>query len=91
MTQITRSLVKDMKYPMGDTVLSELWRLIKSRWIDRLFNANGEEKKRGLLQKAWNDMSYYGDLGKVLEPIIRQVISEKPKEVDEDDKSEDED
>ena len=58
-----------MKYPMEDTVLSELWFLIKSRWIDRLFNAKGEEKKRRLLQNAWKDMSYYGELGKSLEPI----------------------
>lgn len=36
-------------------------------------------------------MSYYGALGKALEPIIRQVISEKPKDADEDDRSEDED
>ena len=93
MTKITRGLVKDMKYPIEDTVLSDLWLLIKSRWIDRLFNANGEEKKRGLLQKAWKDMSYYGTLGKALEPIIRQVISEQPKveEEDEEVKSEDDD
>ena len=38
-------------------------------------------------------MSYYGNLGKALEPIIRQVISEQPKveEEDEEEKSEDDD
>ena len=82
MTKITRGLVKDMKYPIEDTVISELWLLIKSRWIDRLFNTKGEEKQRELLQNAWKNMSYYGTLGKALNPIIRQVISEQPKEKD---------
>ena len=95
MTKITRGLVKDMKYPIEDTVISELWFYIKSRWIDRLFNANDEEKQRDLLQKTWNKMSYYGSLGKALEPIIRQVISEQPKvqdeEEEEDVRSEDSD
>ena len=94
MTKITRGLVKDMKYPIEDTVISELWFYIKSRWIDRLFNANDEEKQRDLLQKTWNKMSYYGSLGKALEPIIRQVIAEQPKvqdEEEEDVRSEDSD
>ncbi len=82
MIKITRGLVKDMKYPIEDTVISELWFLIKSRWIDRLFNTKGEEKQRELLQNAWKNMSYYGTLGKALNPIIRQVISEQPKEKD---------
>ena len=70
---------------MADTFLSDLWYLIKSHWIDRLFTGNGEEQQYQKLHDAWEKMSYYGELGKALEPIVRQVISELPKEKDEDD------
>ena len=90
MTKIVRTVVKDIKYPNEDTVLSELWFLIMSRWINRLFLGNKEEKKRDQLRNAFQKMSYYGTLGEELAPIIRQVISEQPKEK-EDEESEDED
>ena len=90
MTKIVRAVVKDIKYPNEYTVLSELWFLIMSRWINRLFLGNKEEKKRDQLRNAFQKMSYYGTLGEELAPIIRQVISEQPKEK-EDEESEDED
>ena len=89
MTKIARGLIKGTKYPMEDTFLSDLWFLIKTYWIDRLFTGNGEEKQYQKLHDAWKNMSYYGELGKALGPIIRQVISELPKEKDDDDDDDD--
>lgn len=83
--RITRALVKDQKYPMEDTLFSDLWYLIKSHWINRLFNKKGEEKQREQLQDAWSAMSFYGKLDDALRPIVRQVISEQPKEKEDED------
>ena len=92
MTRIARGFIKGTKYPMADTFLSDLWYLIKSHWIDRLFTGNGEEKQHEKLQDAWKKISYYGELGEALRPIVRQVLSELPKEKDEDeDVAEDDD
>lgn len=92
MTKIVRAVVKDIKYPNEENVLSELWFLIMSRWINRLFLGDKEEKKRDQLRNTFQKMSYYGTLGEELAQIIRQVISEQPKiveeEVEEEDRSE---
>ena len=57
--------------------------MILSRWINRLFNTQEEEKERDQLRNTFQKMSYYGTLGEALAPIIRQVISEQPKKVEE--------
>ena len=82
MTKIVRAVIKDIKYPNEENVLSEVWILILSRWINRLFNTQEEEKERDQLRNTFQKMSYYGTLGEALAPIIRQVISEQPKKVE---------
>lgn len=89
MTKIVRAVIKEIKYPNEENVLSELWFLINSRWINRLFLGDKEEKKRNQLRNAFQKMSYYGTLGEELAPIIRQVISEQPKIVEEEVEEED--
>lgn len=37
-------LYREIKYPNEENVLSELWFLINSRWINRLFLGDKEEK-----------------------------------------------
>ena len=82
-------LYREIKYPNEENVLSGLWFLINSRWINRLFLGDKEEKKRNQLRNAFQKMSYYGTLGEELAPIIRQVISEQPKIVEEEVEEED--
>ena len=83
MLKITRGLVKGTKYPTENTLFSDLWVLIQSHWLNRLFRADGEEKQYELLKKAWSNMSFYGTLGEELRQIVQQVISEQPKEKEE--------
>ena len=82
MLKIIRGYVKNVKYP-GEGVLTDIRLLIGSHWINRLFTGENEKQQYSLLHKVWGDMSEYGKLGEALRQLVKQVISELPKEKDE--------
>ena len=78
MTKFAKGAVKNVKNPTEENLKRELWGLIRDNYLKRLY-PDGNKLEKEIL-KAFGRLSYGGKLGRALDPILEDIISDLPKE-----------